>query len=242
MGRFFIDRDALQGDTVTIVGEDANHIARVLRYTVGDPITLCDGQKTDYFGNITAIDAQSVQVKIESCIESKSEPPFCATLYQALAKGDKMDTIVQKAVECGVCRIVPYESEHCVVRLDEKNRQKKQQRWQKIAQSAAEQSGRGIVPTVATPISFAQALKEAQNAPCAFLCYENEKGITLSQVLPENPCEIAFFVGPEGGFSPSEVQKAREAEIEGVGLGNRILRTETAAAFVLSALVYRYEL
>ncbi len=242
MGRFFIDRNAVQDGIVLIGGADANHIARVLRYAVGDAIILCDGKKTDYFGTITALDAQSVQVKIESCTESKSEPPFCATLYQALAKGDKMDTIVQKAVECGVCRIVPYESEHCVVRLDEKNRQKKQQRWQKIAQSAAEQSGRGIVPTVATPISFAQALKEAQNAPCAFLCYENEKGTTLSQVLPERPCEVAFFVGPEGGFSKNEVQSASEAGIEGVGLGNRILRTETASAFVLSALTYRYEL
>ncbi len=242
MGRFFLEQSAQVGDTVTIAGADANHIARVLRHRIGDTITLCDQMKTEYQTTIVAIDADTVTVKVESASQSEVEPPFCAVLYQALAKGDKMDAVVQKAVECGVTRIVPFESEFCVVKLDAAAKEKKRARWQKIAQSAAEQCGRAVVPTVALPIPYAQAVAQAKEAPCAFLCYEAERGQTLGEILPEHPEEIHFLVGPEGGFAKKEVELAKNEGVLSVGLGKRILRTETAASFVLSCLVYRYEL
>ncbi len=242
MGRFFIEESLSVGQDFTLCKEDSAHIAKVLRHAVGDKLTLCDQNRTEYAVSIANLDANGVRVTVETCAESKTEPPFTATLFQALAKGDKMDTVVQKAVECGVCRIVPFESEHCVVKLDESGRKKKQERWQKIAKSAAEQCGRGIVPTVELPVPYAKALELAKEADCSFLCYEAERGQTLGGILPKQPSTVSFLVGPEGGFSPTEVQKAKDAGLASVGLGNRILRTETASSFVLSALVYQYEL
>ncbi len=242
MGRFFLEQSVQVGDTVTIKGADANHIARVLRHRVGDTITLCDKAQTEYQTVIIAIDADTVTLQVDSSAKSEIEPPFCAVLYQGLAKGDKMDTVVQKAVECGVCRIVPFESEFCVVKLDAAAKEKKRARWQKIAKSAAEQCGRAVVPTVELPISYAQAVEKAKEAPCAFLCYEAERGQTLGEILPNVPDEIHFFVGPEGGFAKKEVELAKNEGILSIGLGKRILRTETASSFVLSCLVYRYEL
>ena len=153
-----------------------------------------------------------------------------------------METLIQKAVECGVSEIVPFASEHCVVKLDAQGGKKKQERWQKIAHSAAEQSGRGIVPTVREPIPFAQAVREAAQAQVRFLCYEGERSQTMGEVLTPQAESIAFLIGPEGGFSQKEVVLAKEAGLPSVGLGKRILRTETASTFVLSALVFHYEL
>ncbi len=243
MGRFFVQADAIVGNTVTITNSDANHIARVLRMSEGDCITVCDMQRREYTCILQSVSAQCVVATVQSCKQNDTESPVVTTLYQALPKGDKMETLIQKAVECGVCCIVPFSSERCVVKLDAQSAKRKQERWQKIAQSAAEQSGRGIVPVVQLPISFAQAVEQAKAQQCAFLCYEGEQSLQLGTILPQKPPHsIGFLIGPEGGFSQNEVAQAQQAGIESVGLGKRILRTETASTFVLSAITFRYEL
>lgn len=242
MGRFFVQASQIVDDTVTLTGSDAGHIARVLRMTVGESITVCDMQGKEYQCTLAAVTPEQVQARVVEICQNQTESAYRTVLYQALPKGDKMETLIQKAVECGVCEIVPVASERCVVRLDEKTAQKKVERWQKIAQSAAEQSGRGIVPRVRMPISFAKAIEEAKALACAFVCYEGEQSRMLGAILPDAPTEIGFFIGPEGGFSQGEVTRVLEAGLPCVGLGRRILRTETASTFVLSALVYRYEL
>ncbi len=242
MGRFFIQSTAISEDKVTVTGSDAAHIGKVLRARVGDRLTLCDMQQKEYTCEIAAIEGDQVVAKILSVKENHTEAPYRAVLYQALPKGDKMETLIQKAVECGVYEIVPFASEHCVVKLDAQGAKKKQERWQKIAESAAKQSGRGIVPAVRMPISYAQAVQEAAASQVGFLCYEGERMRPLGQVLTDGAEEIAFLIGPEGGFSQKEVAQATDAGLPCVGLGKRILRTETASTFVLSALVYRYEL
>lgn len=242
MSRFFVQAAAIAQDRVEIVGGDANHIARVLRLRVGEEITVCDMQRKEYRCALLSVNGERVTAQILEEKQNETEPSYRAVLYQALPKGDKMETLIQKAVECGVSEIVPFASEHCVVKLDAQGGKKKQERWQKIAQSAAEQSGRGIVVQVREPISFAQAVQEAAQAQVGFLCYEGERSCALGQVLTERAQSIAFLIGPEGGFSQKEVAQATQAGLASVGLGKRILRTETASTFVLSCLVYHYEL
>ena len=245
MPRFFVQSDAFQGDLVTISGSDAAHISRSLRMKVGEAVTVCDMQKIEYNCHIAAITADTVTLRIQSSRQSINEPPYRAKLYMALPKADKMELIIQKAVELGVSDIIPYRSERSVVKLDEKGGAKKQERWQKIADAAAGQCGRGILPTVHAPMSFDEALADAKNAALSFLCYEGEDGLnlkTLIQSFPRPPKSIAFFVGAEGGIARQELIKCREAGILSVGLGNRILRCETAPLFVLSALSCFWEI
>ncbi len=245
MPRFFVQSHAIQGDSITIVGSDASHISRSLRMKVGESVTVCDMQKTEYDCQIAAITAEDVTLSVLASKPSQNEPPYRAKLYMALPKADKMELIIQKAVELGVSDIIPYRSERSVVKLDEKGGAKKQERWQKIADSAAGQCGRGILPTVHAPVSFDEALKDAQGSPLCFLCYEGEDGLTLKNLLqryPQAPESVAFFVGAEGGIARDELQKCREAGVLSVGLGNRILRCETAPLFVLSSLSCFWEI
>ncbi len=242
MSRFFLQASQIAGDTVTITGSDAGHISRVLRMMPGAQITVCDMQKQEYLCELVQVDATRVEAKILSVRQGNTEPPFTAFLYQALPKGDKMESVIQKSVESGVYAVVPMETERCVVRLDEKGRAHKQQRWQKIAESAAKQCGRGRIPSVAEPVSFASALTQASQADCKLFCYEGDGTLPLGKQLPEAPGTIAILIGPEGGFSQAEVRQAQDAGFVPVGLGNRILRTETAAPFVLACLTMRYEL
>lgn len=242
MSRFFLQASQIAGDIVTITGSDAGHISRVLRMTPGAQITVCDMQKQEYLCELVQVDAARVEAKILSARQGNTEPPFTACLYQALPKGDKMESVIQKSVESGVCAVVPMETERCVVRLDEKGRVHKQQRWQKIAESAAKQCGRGIIPSVAEPVSFTAALAQAAQADCKLFCYEGDDTVPLGKRLPKEPGTIAILIGPEGGFSQAEVSQAQNAGFVPVGLGNRILRTETAAPFVLACLTMQYEL
>ena len=242
MSRFFVQSSAITEDQVKITGSDANHIARVLRFRVGETVTVCDMQRREYLCELLQVTPELVVAQILSSQENDTEPTYRAILYQALPKGDKMDTLIQKAVECGVSEIVPFASEHCVVKLDAAGGKKKQERWQKIAESAAKQSGRGTVPAVREPIPYAQAVTETSQAQVGFLCYEGERSLALGQLLPDQAEQIAFLIGPEGGFSQKEVALAKELGVPSVGLGKRILRTETASSFVLSSLVFRYEL
>lgn len=245
MPRFFLDKDAFLNETVTIAGEDASHIALSLRMAIGQTLTLSDKDGFDYKAEIIGILPNAVTLTVLDKTPSLSEPPYAATLFQCLPKGDKFETVIQKAVECGVSAIVPVASSRCIAVVKADALDKKLARWNKIAAEAAKQSGRGRLVTVRAPLSYQDALAEMMKSDCRFLCYENEDGLTLSSFLPkreEGPKNLSFLIGPEGGLSEGEVLSAKERGISAVSLGRRILRTETASGFVLAALSARYEL
>ncbi len=236
--RFFISKSEFRGDKVCITGTDASHIYRVLRLREGDKITVCDMQKNVYDGTLTFVSADMAEAALSDCRPSPAEPPYTVTLYQGMPKGDKLDTIVQKAVELGAARIVPVMCERAVSRPDEKSMEKKIIRLNRIAAEAAKQCGRGIVPEVMPALSFKQMLDEIKTAGLSFICYEGDEVVPLREIIL-NAGEfqsVSFYIGPEGGISSGEIALAKEREIPLAGLGKRILRTETAPLFALSAL------
>lgn len=242
-------------DTYVFSGEEAKYLADVLRMRPGECVTLCDGARTDFTCRITDIAKDHVTVVFDGREPNRTEPPYEAVLYQALVKGDKMDLIIQKGVELGVSKIVPVACSRSIVRLDSREAGKKIARWQKIAEEAARQCGRGRIPTVGEPVSFPKAVEQAKaDSDIVFLPWEGEKSRPLSAVLddwadtapaesaaPASRPAISFFIGPEGGFDPKEIDLADEAGVRTVTLGRRILRTETAGLAVLSMLIYRLE-
>ena len=241
MPRIYLDKNEITGDVAVITGEDAKHISRSLRMKVGDEVTLCDGEMTDYSGIITGFTSDTVQLEITGRERNGGEAPYKARLFMALPKSDKMELIIQKAVELGVCEIVPFLSERCISRPDGASGVKKVERWNKIALGAAQQSGRGIIPTVHGIVSYKEALEMAKKDGTRFICYECEDENGLYQRLVgmnegERCGVISFFVGAEGGFSREEVALAQEYSITPVTLGKRILRCETAPLFVLSVM------
>lgn len=252
MPRFFVDQEQIDADIVRINGDDAHHIARSLRMAVGERIIVCATNQTEYECELTEfLDDREVRAKILSAKDMHTEPPFVAHLYQALPKHDKLDTIIQKAVECGVCAVTPFESERCVVRCKAEQEEKKTERRRRIATEAAKQCGRGIVPQIYPTCTWESALQQAARADIALFCYEGETTMSLRRALRGRPLpknidgktwNVSIMIGSEGGFSPEEAERARQAGLICVGLGPRILRTETASSFVLSAMVYEWEL
>lgn len=235
--RIFVPEGSIHDNQVFITGSDAFHLLKVLRLGVGDQILVCDMFRTEYDGVIERISAEGLTVALGEGKKNSSEFPFEVTLFQGVPKGDKLDSIVQKAVELGVTTIVPVICERCVSRPDEKAFQKKLERYNKISASAASQCGRGIVPKVVPQVSYAQALTAIKNSDTGFICYEGTKTLHIRDYLVGRaPASISFLIGPEGGLSSGEIDKAYELEIPLVGLGKRILRTETASGFVLSAI------
>ncbi len=230
MPRFFVD--AVDGETAVIAGEDARHIIKSLRMQLGEQLTLCDGKGTDYHCVIDKMD-DVVHLSVVKCEPCRSEPALKAVLYQALPKGDKMELIVQKAVELGVNRIVPVLTDRCISRPDGKSMAKKRERYQKIAQEAAKQCGRGVIPTVEGLLSFQEALQDAGQYERRLLFYE-QGGEAVSALVTPDTREIAFFVGSEGGFTPEEAAAAQEKGITPATLGPRILRCETAPICALA--------
>ncbi|MBQ7475412.1 MAG: 16S rRNA (uracil(1498)-N(3))-methyltransferase [Clostridia bacterium] len=241
MPRFFIEGAAASpGDVLAVTGEDARHIASSLRMRPGEPIVLCDGRGTDFFSTVTGVGAE-VTVRVDSVSSSVGEPPYGATVYQAAVKGDRFDTVVEKAVECGASSVVPFVSSRCVSRPDPKDAPKKIKRWEKIAREAAMQSGRGAVPTVGGVLSFTDMLREAAKADVALFCWERAT-VPLRDVLKgKKPSTVSVVIGPEGGFSDGEAAAAENAGLVPVSLGSRILRTETASGSVLSVLSYEFD-
>lgn len=246
MPRFFVPSLQIAEHTVTILGDDAHHISRSLRMAVGEHITVSDSAGTEYDCRLTAFLPDRVQAEIVSARQQDTEPPYCITLYQALPKGDKLDSVIQKSVECGVARIVPFESERCIVRAKPEAEDKKCERRRRIAQEAAKQCGRGIVPLVEKTVDFAEMLRRAATADLALFCFEGEGTQPISRILAtgELPhgAEIALVIGSEGGFSLSEAEQARGAGLLMTGLGKRILRTETAPIFALACISVAFEL
>lgn len=248
MPRFFIPNSAIgtRDDgtkTVMICGEDAMHIAKSLRMKAGEKLDVCDMGRREYTCVLTEV-GETVIADVISEKDSDTEPPYTAILYQALVKGDKFDTVVQKAVECGVTKIVPFISDRCVVRLDKKGAAKKAERWQRIALEAAKQCGRSIIPEICPLMTYKEAISAASEADIPLFCYEAERGYTLPSALKDAPPSptISIMIGSEGGFSVAEADFAIEKSMKCVGLGKRILRTETASSFVLACLCYELEL
>ena len=251
MPRFFVRKDQIDNGTVTILGDDAHHISRSLRMAAGENITVCDMQKFEYECTLTDFLPDRVLAQVISERKCDTEPPFAAHLYQALPKGDKLDTVIQKAVECGVSSITTFNSERCIAKEkgDEEN---KLRRRNKISLEAAKQSGRGLVPEVKATVSFARMLEEASCSDIKLFCYEGDETVSVRKLLSDENARlkssgietptISIIVGSEGGFSLNEVARAREAGFIPIGLGKRILRTETAPLFVLSCLCYELEL
>lgn len=246
MPRFFVSNAQISGSTVTVTGEDAHHISRALRMAVGEHITVADSTATVYDCVLTDFLPDSVVAEIVSATPAATEPPCHITLYQALPKGDKLDTVIQKAVECGVSHIVPFESERCVVRIKAEAEEKKQVRRNRIAAEAAKQCGRGILPTVGAGVDFHTALDMAATADLVLFCFEGEDTVSISRVLaersPQSGTRIALVIGSEGGFSAAEADAARARGFFMVGLGPRILRTETAPIFALGCIAAEVEL
>ena len=249
MPRFFLDASLIEGETVRFGGEDAHHISRSLRMAKGDVLVVCDGAETEYTCVLEDFLPDCVVARIVSSSRSKAEPSFEAHLYQALPKGDKLDQIIQKAVECGVHRVTPFVSEHCVVTVKKEAESRKQERRCRIAAEAAKQCGRGRVPAVMPSVAFEEAIEQAATADIPLFCYEGE-GLpslreALDKVIPSFTVHrptVAIVIGSEGGFSSREAALARERGLIPVSLGNRILRTETASSFVLACLVYAFDL
>lgn len=234
MPRFFIDY--VPEERTVIAGDDARHIARSLRMQPGEELTLCDSVGTDYNCEIERVTDEGVLVHVLNFCTTVAEPTVKVTVYQGLPKADKMDGIVQKSVETGAVRIVPVLTERCVSRPDEKSASKKVTRWQKIAEEAAKQSGRGVIPQVAGLTGFRAAIAEAAQNGAIILFYEGG-GSSIAELVNRQSTAVSIFIGPEGGFERSEVDFALQSGAKTGTLGPRILRTETAPIAALAAIM-----
>ena len=244
MPRFFAPSDNFHENTVEIIGDDAYHIARALRMAVGDEITVADMQGREHTCQLLKIRDDECLCEILTTKEGKTESPVEITLYMGYPKGDKLETVIQKAVELGVLRIVPFESSRCVKRPRADKAEKQGARLSRIAEEAAKQCGRSRLPLVEHCISFSDAIAEAKKSELALFCYEGDGTVSLRSVLEraETPKSISVIVGCEGGFSKNEAEEAISADLTPVNLGPRILRCETAPSYVLSCISYAFEL
>ena len=238
MTRFFISTEDMQNDLVLLTGDNAAH-AKVLRLKQGEQVLVCDGQGLECVCSVLEMSTSEVRLQVNQRRESHSEPKVSVSIYMAFPKADKLEHVIQKATELGANEIVAFPSARCVSKPDEKSLRKKMERWQKIAASAAEQSGRGSIPRVLVLQSFQEALKRAAESDLAIMFYENERATTLRMALES--CEyktISLLSGPEGGLEEREVEQASAAGLRICTLGSRILRCETAPLCGLSAVMY----
>lgn len=244
MHRFFVEESQIEGTNIHITGQDAHHIKNVLRMRPKEEILISDGDKTEYTCYIEALGEEEVLAKVMFAKESGLELPSKIYLFQCLPKNDKMELIIQKAVELGACEIIPVAAGRCVVKLDAKKEASKLKRWNGISESAAKQSKRMYIPEVTSVMKFGEALEYAKKIDVKLIPYELAKGMEatrecISGIQPGQ--SVAIFIGPEGGFEESEVQMAMDAGFLPITLGKRILRTETAGFTVLSILMYHLE-
>lgn len=209
----------------------------------GDEVYLSDGEGAEYLVTLTRIRDEECICSIIEERESSAEPKMNITLYMAYPKGDKLETVIQKAVELGATRIVPFESSRCIKRPKADKVAKQTERLSRIAEEAAKQCGRAIIPEVAFPLEYREMLTDATHSELSLICYERESHLSFKETLKSTkPKSISVIVGCEGGFSPEEIEEALEAGCRSVSLGNRILRCETAPSAALSMILYEYEL
>lgn len=243
MQQIFVNDGQLNGDVVTITGQDAKHLAKVIRIRVGEVIRISTESSKSYFCEVTEVGQTDVVAKITGeAHETELKPKIY--LFQALPKGSRMETIIEKTVELGVYEIIPVEMKYCVVKLDDKKKQSKVKRYQAIAEAAAKQSKRSVIPKVHEVMSFPEALEYACNCDLCLLPYENKFGMEPTRDALQRvgtAQSISIMIGPEGGFSDQEIQAAKDC-MELVSLGKRILRTDTAAITSLSAVMLASEI
>lgn len=250
MPKFFVNEEQIQKEDVKVIGNDVKHIKNVLREKVGNELIICNtSNKKDYLCKIEEISEEYIKCKIEKELENNSESNIQVTIMQGLPKADKMELIIQKSVELGVYDIIPIEMKRCVVKVNEKDKPKKLQRWQKISEVAAKQCGRNIIPKIKPILNLKNICNMLKEYDIVLLAYEKEEKITIKQELnniKENlnnnsKFKIAVIVGPEGGISTEEVELLQKNGAKSITLGKRILRTETVALNVLSVIMYELE-
>ena len=238
MARFFVEADQMLGDMITLTGENAQH-AKVLRLKAGEQILTCDGEGMECLCEVIAMGSGTVELSVLERRQATSEAAVSVSIYMGFPKSDKLEHVIQKATELGAAEIIAFPGARSVSKPDEKSLKKKLERWQKIAASAAEQSGRGRIPQVLVLDSYASALERAAKADKALLFYENERATTLRMALEAGSFKtVSLMTGPEGGLEEKEVQQASDAGLHVCTLGKRILRCETAPLCALSAVMY----
>ena len=243
MYQFFVEDMQISEKDVVIEGSDVNHIKNVLRMKCGEKIRISSASGRNFYCEIAELSGEIVRADIIEELEEDTELPNKIYLFQGLPKSDKMELIVQKAVELGVHEIIPVAMKNCVVKLDDKKAASKINRWQEIAKSAAKQSKRSLIPVVEMPMSYKLAVERAKELDVVLVPYENERGMqatreVISAIKPGQ--SIGIFIGPEGGFDSAEIEFVKE-EAHLISLGNRILRTETAGLATLAMLIYQLE-
>lgn len=242
---FYIDKNQIENKHIRISGSDVNHIKNVLRLSAGEKIAVCDGQGKDYYCIISEVSKEEVEAEIIEEKNSESELDTKLYLFQGLPKKDKMELIIQKAVELGIYEIIPVKMKNCVVKIEDKKKEnKKLERWQSIAEAASKQSKRGIIPKIKEIMSFEEALEYAEKLEYGIVPYEKSIDIQLSRKIIKAALDknsIGIFIGPEGGFDDKEIDKVMKAGLKPITLGKRILRTETAGLTILSILMFELE-
>lgn len=249
MPKFFVTQEQINEEIIKIIGQDVNHIKNVLREKIGNELTICNlSKEQNYLCEIIGISEELIKCKIIKTIENNVESNIKVTIMQGLPKADKMELIIQKSVELGVFNIIPIEMKRCVVKLTDKDKPKKIQRWQKIAEVAAKQCGRDTIPKIENITNLKNICNLLEKYDIVLIAYENEKENTLKHELKnikekyeKQEVKIAIIIGPEGGIAPEEVEQLEEYGVKSITLGNRILRTETVALNVLSIIMYELE-
>lgn len=246
MQRFFVEPHQIDEEAhqIHITGSDVNHISNVLRMKTGEELWISDGSKHEYRCTIESFEPDEVLLHIVYSQEPEYELPCRIYLFQGLPKADKMELIIQKAVELGAYEIIPVETKRCVVKLDGRKSAKKTARWQQIAESAAKQSKRMLIPNVHEVLTFREALKYAESMDVRLVPYELARGMQeTKEILAgiEPGQSVGIFIGPEGGFEEKEIEAAIEGGAKPITLGRRILRTETAGLAILSVLMFQLE-
>ncbi len=244
MSHFFIESHQVSENKLTIVGDDVNHMKNVLRMKEGEHFSAADENGMCYECAVETLEKHQITAEILESYEGKAELSSKLYLFQGLPKSDKMELIIQKAVELGAYEIVPVATKRAIVKLDAKKEASKLKRWQAIAEGAAKQSGRVIIPTISEVKTYGEALQMAQNLDVNIIPYECARGMEGTREIFSNikrGMSVGIFIGPEGGWEESEVDKAKELGVQPVTLGRRILRTETAGLTTLSILMYLLE-
>ena len=244
MQHFFVVPDQVRDGYIEITGSDVNHMKNVLRMKTGEQLEISDGNNKKYLCEIESLEADKVTARILEEREAENELPSKLYLFQGLPKSDKMELIIQKAVELGVWEVIPVATKRAVVKLDQKKAAKKRERWSGISESAAKQAGRNVIPEIKQVMNFQEALSYAKSLDVLLIPYELAEGMqdTKERIQAIQPGQsVGIFIGPEGGFEQEEVKLAMEAGAYPITLGKRILRTETAGMTMLSVLMYHLE-
>jgi 16S rRNA (uracil1498-N3)-methyltransferase len=244
MYRFFVEPSQIKDNHILVEGADMNHMIHVLRMRVGDVVTISDGQQKDYRCIIKTIVENEILLDIETVVPTTNELLSKISLFQGIPKKDKMEWIIQKTIELGVCEIIPVKMKRCVVKLDDKTAKKKVERWEAISEAAAKQSKRSIIPTIQSPVTFKVMMAQLEEMDLVLVPYENAEGMAYTRTVLgqlEGAKNIGIVIGPEGGFDQEEINHLMATEAKIISLGRRILRTETAGMTLLANLMIQIE-